>query len=398
MKPFSKFATGVQPSATMAIDSMFKQMKAEGQDVIGFGAGEPDFSTPDPIKLIGIKSITNNETKYTPATGTLELREAICKRLQIDYGISYEPSQVAASNGAKVCVCVALQVLCEPGDEVILPAPYWVSYIELIRMVGAVPVLIETNEEDGFLMTPEQLEKAITPKTKAIIFNNPCNPTGALYGPHHLKRIADVLVKHEVFIIADEIYADLVYEGKFSSMASLGEEIKKYTLLINGVSKSYAMTGWRIGYIATVGELSKVVSNFLSHSTGSPCSISQKAAAYALTEEVESVEEMRLAFMRRRNVMVEGINSVEGVSCLMPQGAFYVMMNISQCIGKTMYGKKIQSSEDFCDLFLQYGKVAVVPGSSFGAPNFVRWSYAASEINIHEGIDRLRIFMSQTIK
>ncbi len=393
MKELSKFAMGVEPSATMAIDTMFKQMKAEGQDVIGFGAGEPDFSTPDPIKLIGIKSITNNETKYTPATGTLELREAICKRLQIDYGVSYEPHQVAASNGAKVCVCTALQVLCEPGDEVLLPVPYWVSYIELIRMVGAVPVLLETTEEDNFQITPEQLEKAITPKTKAIIFNNPCNPTGTLYNPHQLKKIADTLVKNEVFIIADEIYADLVYEGKFSSMASLGEEIKEYTLLINGVSKSYAMTGWRIGYIATTGKLSSVISNFLSHSTGSPCSISQKAAAYALTEEVDSVEGMRQAFLRRRNIMVEGINSIEGVSCLKPEGAFYVMMNITQLLGKTMYGTKIKTCEDFCSLFLKFGKVAVVPGTCFGAPNFVRWSYAASEIHIREGIDRLEAFL-----
>ncbi len=393
MKPLSRFALGVEPSATMAIDTMFKQMKAEGQDVIGFGAGEPDFSTPDPIKLIGIKSITNNETKYTSATGTLELREAICKRLQIDYGVSYEPHQVAASNGAKVCVCVALQVLCEPGDEVILPAPYWVSYIELVRMIGAVPVIVEGREEDNFQITPDQLEKAITPKTKAIIFNNPSNPTGMIYSPHDLKKIADVLVKNEVYIIADEIYADLIYDGKFSSMASLGDEIKRYTILINGVSKSYAMTGWRIGYVAAPENIAKVIGNFLSHSTGSPCSISQKAAAFALTEEVDSVEEMRLAFMRRRNIMVEGINSVEGVSCLNPQGAFYVMMNISQCFGRTMYGKKIETCEDFCSLFLKFGKVAVVPGTSFGAPKFVRWSYAASEINIREGVSRLEQFM-----
>lgn len=395
MKPLSKFALGVEPSATMAIDTMFKQMKADGEDVIGFGAGEPDFSTPDPIKLIGIKSITNNETKYTSATGTLELREAICERLQIDYGVSYEPNQVAASNGAKVCVNVALQVLVDPGDEVLLPAPYWVSYIELIRMVGAVPVILETKEEDNFQITPEQLEKAITPRTKAIIFNNPSNPTGMIYTPHSLKRVADVLVKHEVFIISDEIYADLVYDGKFVSMAALGDEIKEYTLLINGVSKSYAMTGWRIGYIAAMGELPKVIANFLSHATGSPCSISQKAAAYALTEEVESVEEMRLAFRRRRNLMVERINAVNGVSCLKPQGAFYVMMNIKECLGKTMYGTVVENSAIFCDLFLKHGKVAVVPGSSFGAPDFVRWSYAASEENIKEGIDRLEKFMEE---
>lgn len=395
MKPLSRFALGVEPSATMAIDTLFKQMKADGEDVIGFGAGEPDFSTPDPIKLIGIKSITNNETKYTPATGTLELREAICERLQIDYGVSYEPHQVAASNGAKVCVCVALQVVVEPGDEVLLPSPYWVSYIELIRMVGATPVILETREEDNFQITPDQLEKAITPKTKAIIFNNPSNPTGMIYTPHSLKKIADVLVKHEVFIISDEIYADLVYDGKFVSMAALGDEIKAYTLLINGVSKSYAMTGWRIGYIAAVGELAKVIANFLSHSTGSPCSISQKAAAYALTKEVESVEGMRQAFMRRRNLMVELINNVDGVSCIMPQGAFYVMMNIKDCLGRNMYGRKVDSCEIFCDLFLKYGKVAVVPGSSFGAPNFVRWSYAASEENIKEGIARLEKFMKE---
>ena len=394
MKELSKIALAVEPSTTMAIDAMFKQMKAEGQNVIGFGAGEPDFPTPDYIKEAGIQAIRNNETKYTPAAGTIELRKAVCQRLKEDCGVDYEYTQIAVSNGAKPCVYVALRALVNPGDEVILPAPYWVSYIELIRMVGGVPVVVEATEAENFKITPEKLAAAITPKTKCMILNNPSNPTGMMYSRQELEAISKVCVEQDIYVISDEIYYGLVYDGgQFVSLAALGEDIKERTLLINGVSKSYAMTGWRIGYVAAPAKIAKVIANFLSHSTGSPCSISQKASALALSASQDSIEEMRKAFEERRNYMVERMNQIEGVSCIKPEGAFYVMMNIEKLVGKEFFGHVIQNSDDFGSLFLQYGKVAVVPGTSFGAPNFVRWSYATSIENIKEGLNRLEKFL-----
>ena len=394
MKELSKIALAVEPSTTMAIDAMFKQMKAEGQNVIGFGAGEPDFPTPDYIKEAGIQAIRNNETKYTPAAGTIELRKAVCQRLKEDCGVDYEYTQIAVSNGAKPCVYVALRALVNPGDEVILPAPYWVSYIELIRMVGGVPVVVEATEAENFKITPEKLAAAITPKTKCMILNNPSNPTGMMYSRQELEAISKVCVEQDIYVISDEIYYGLVYDGgQFVSLAALGEDIKERTLLINGVSKSYAMTGWRIGYVAAA-KIAKVIANFLSHSTGSPCSISQKASALALSASQDSIEEMRKAFEERRNYMVERMNQIEGVSCIKPEGAFYVMMNIEKLIGKELHGTVIKDSDDFGNLFLKYGKVAVVPGTGFAAPNFVRWSYATSMENIKEGLDRLERFLA----
>ncbi|GAA6393943.1 Aspartate aminotransferase [uncultured Flavonifractor sp.] len=395
MKELSKIALAVEPSTTMAIDAMFKQMKAEGQNVIGFGAGEPDFPTPDYIKEAGIQAIRNNETKYTPAAGTIELRKAVCQRLKEDCGVDYEYTQIAVSNGAKPCVYVALRALVNPGDEVILPAPYWVSYIELIRMVGGVPVVVEATEAENFKITPEKLAAAITPKTKCMILNNPSNPTGMMYSRQELEAISKVCVEQDIYVISDEIYYGLVYDGgQFVSLAALGEDIKERTLLINGVSKSYAMTGWRIGYVAAPAKIAKVIANFLSHSTGSPCSISQKASALALSASQDSIEEMRKAFEERRNYMVERMNQIEGVSCIKPEGAFYVMMNIEKLIGKELHGTVIKDSDDFGNLFLKYGKVAVVPGTGFAAPNFVRWSYATSMENIKEGLDRLERFLA----
>ena len=395
MKELSKIALAVEPSTTMAIDAMFKQMKAEGQNVIGFGAGEPDFPTPDYIKEAGIQAIRNNETKYTPAAGTIELRKAVCQRLKEDCGVDYEYTQIAVSNGAKPCVYVALRALVNPGDEVILPAPYWVSYIELIRMVGGVPVVVEATEAENFKITPEKLAAAITSKTKCMILNNPSNPTGMMYSRQELEAISKVCVEQDIYVISDEIYYGLVYDGgQFVSLTALGEDIKERTLLINGVSKSYAMTGWRIGYVAAPAKIAKVIANFLSHSTGSPCSISQKASALALSASQDSIEEMRKAFEERRNYMVERMNQIEGVSCIKPEGAFYVMMNIEKLIGKELHGTVIKDSDDFGNLFLKYGKVAVVPGTGFAAPNFVRWSYATSMENIKEGLDRLERFLA----
>lgn len=395
MKELSKLALAIQPSSTLAIDSMFKQMKADGLDVIGFGAGEPDFPTPDPIKEAGIHAICTNETKYTPSAGTLELRKAVCHRLKEDCGLDYEPSNIAVSNGAKTCVYVALRTLVNPGDEVILPAPYWVSYIELIQMVGGVPVVVEATEAEHFKLTPEKLAAAITPKTKCMILNNPSNPTGMMYGRPELEAIAKLCVEQDIYVISDEIYYSLVYDNReFTSFASISPEMKERTVLVNGVSKAYAMTGWRIGYLAASAPIAKVAGNYLGHCTGSPCAISQKASAAGLTGSQKCVDEMRCAFEERRNYMVQRMNQIPGVSCIKPEGAFYVMMNIEKQFGRELFGHVIQNADDFGNLFLKYGRVAVVPGTGFGAPNFIRWSYATSMENIKAGLDRLEKFLA----
>lgn len=394
MKDLSKIALCIQPSSTMAIDTMFKQMKADGLDVIGFGAGEPDFPTPDYIKEAGIVAIQNNETKYTPSVGTVELRKAVCQRLKEDCGVEYQPAEIAVSNGAKPCVYVALRALVNPGDEVILPAPYWVSYIELIQMVGGIPVVVEATESEDFKITPEKLADAITPRTKCMILNNPSNPTGMMYNRQELETIAKVCIDKDIYVISDEIYYRLVYDNReFVSLAAISPEIKERTLLVNGVSKSYAMTGWRIGYVAAPASIAKVIGNYLGHCTGSPSSISQKASAVALSASQDSIEAMRKAFEERRNYMVERMNRIEGVSCIKPEGAFYVMMNIEKVFGKELFGHVIQDADDFGNLFLKYGKVAVVPGTGFGAPSFIRWSYATSMENIKAGLDRLEKFL-----
>ena len=395
MKALSMIPSQVQASTTMAIDSLAKQMKADGVDVIGFGAGEPDFNTPDHIKAAAEQAIKNNVTRYTPASGTLSLKKAICKRVLEDCGAEYKPSQVVVSSGAKHCVYLALRTLVNPGDEIILPAPFWVSYLELIKMVGGEPVVVTTEEEAQFKLTPEQLRANITPKTKAIILNNPSNPTGMMYSREELQALADVCVEHDLYIIADEIYYCLVYDGlKFTSVASLGEEVKKRTLLINGVSKAYAMTGWRIGYVCCEESIAKVMSNYVSHSTGSPCAVSQAASEAALSGPQGMVETMRKAFERRRNYIVERMNTIKGVSCINPEGAFYVMMNIEKLLGTTIHGEVINNADDFSSAFLKHGLVATVPCTGFGAPTFVRWSYATSIDNIKEGLDRLEAFLA----
>ena len=394
MKKLSQTALAVQASTTMAIDSLYKQMKADGVDVVGFGAGEPDFATPDEIKAAGISAIERNQTKYTPAHGTLELRKAVCSRLKADYGLDYAPGQVVIGSGAKHVVYTALRAILNPGDEVILPAPYWVSYLELIKVMGGIPVVLSAEEEEGFKLPIERLAAAITPKTKALILNNPSNPTGMIYSGEELQSIADLCVEHDIYVVADEIYCGLVYDGlRFVSFASLGEEIKKRTILVNGVSKSYAMTGWRIGYACSGLEIAGVMANYISHSAGSPSTISQMAALAALTGPQEKIETMRQAFEERRNYIVERINAIKGVSCIKPEGAFYVMMNLKKLFGTTLYGVTIETADDFADVFLKKGLVAVVPGSGFGAPDFVRWSYACSMENIKEGMDRLEKFL-----
>ena len=396
MKELSRIASAAQASTTMAIDSMFKQMKADGIDVIGFAAGEPDFNTPDEIKEAGIAAINNNNTRYTPARGTVELRQAVCDRMKADCGVEYAPNQVVVASGAKHAVYIALRAIVNPGDEVILPAPYWVSYIELIKMMGGVPVVVTATEEEHFKLSADKLAAAITPKTKALILNNPSNPTGMMYSREELEALAAVCTEADIYVVSDEIYACLVYDGgEFTSFAALSEDAKERTILINGVSKAYAMTGWRIGYACASEPVATVMANYISHSTGSPCAVSQKAALAALTGSQEKVETMRQAFEARRNAMVEGMNAIPGVSCIMPEGAFYVMMNLKDILGRTLHGVKVETADDFAALFLKKGLVAVVPGTGFGAPGFVRWSYATSMENIQEGLRRLRNFLAE---
>jgi len=393
-RSISKIASAVRASTTLAIDAMYKKMKAEGEDVIGFGAGEPDFPTPDLIKEAGIAAIQNNQTKYTPVAGTEAVRKAVCARLLEDCGLSYEPSQILVSPGAKYNLYLALICLLNPGDEVILPAPYWVSYYEMIRMAGGIPVIVETTEESGLKITADMLKNAITDKTKALILNNPSNPTGMVYSREELTALGRVCVETGVYVISDEIYYKLVYGNvKFVSFPSICDEFKDLTILINGVSKTYAMTGWRIGFAAAPSEIAKVMANYQSHSTSNPCSISQEAARAAMTGPQDCVEAMRKEFEKRRDFIYTRIGGMERVSCLRPDGAFYIMMNLSRLMGTTMYGEKVETSDDFARLLLNLGKVAVVPCTGFGAPNYVRLSYASAMKDISAGLDRIEAFI-----
>ncbi len=386
---------GVSPSSTLAIDTKFKQMKAEGIDVVGFGTGEPDFDTPDYIKKAAIKAIEEGKTKYTPAAGTVELRKAIAEKFLNENGLSYEPTQIVVSNGAKHSLINTFMTILNDGDEVIIPAPFWVSYPEMVKIAGGVPVVIETKEEDEFKFTAEEFERAITAKTRALVLNSPSNPTGMVYTEEELRAIADVAVKHNIYVISDEIYEHLIYEGKHVSIASFNEKIKDLTIIINGVSKTYAMTGWRIGYAAAHPEIAKAMSNLQSHAASNPNSIAQAATVTALSGGKEEIAYMKAEFKKRRDYMVERINKIPGVSCRMPHGAFYVVMNISKIKGKTISGKLIETSDDFANALLEKAKVALVPCSGFGADDFVRWSYATSMENIKTGLERLEAFLAE---
>ena len=396
MKPISKIAASVSPSATLAVNALAKKLKAEGKDVISFGTGEPDFPTPEPICDAGIRAIENGQTKYTPAAGTVSLRKAICARVKEDYDLDYDESQVVVASGAKHVVYLTLAVLVDPGDEVILPAPYWVSYLEMIRLFGGKPVVVTAGEDQGFKITAQQLEDAITPKTKAVLLNNPSNPTGAIYSEAELRAIADVCVRHDLYIIADEIYDKLVYDGAvFTSIPTLSEEVKQHTVLINGVSKTYAMTGWRVGYALAEKPIAKAMSSYVSHSTGAPATMAQCASEAALQLPQDQVSAMRDIFESRRNYLVKRMNSLDGVSCLTPGGAFYVMMNLTQLFGKKIDGEVITDADAFARIFLEKSMVAVVSCTAFGAPDFVRWSYANSMENIEKAMDRLEVFLAK---
>ncbi len=386
----------ISPSPTLSIDAKYKEMKSNGIDVVGFGAGEPDFDTPEHIKDAAIQAIQDGQTKYTPAAGSLALRKAIANKFKTDNGLDYQPSQIVVSNGAKHSLANAFSAILNPGDEVIIPSPFWVSYPELVKLSDGIPKFIYSDETNHFKITAQQLKEAITDKTKAIVINSPCNPTGMVYTEEELREIAEVAVAHNLIIIADEIYEKLVYDNqKHVSIASLGEKIKEYTITINGVSKSYAMTGWRIGYAAANDKIAKIMANIQSHAASNPNSIAQAATIVALNGPQDEVEKMRKVFEERRNYMVSRINEIEGVSCIVPHGAFYIMMNIKQLFAKTFYGKTINTSDEFAELLLEKALVALVPGSGFGAEGYVRWSYATSMENIKKGLERLENFLKQ---
>lgn len=385
----------ITPSATLAIDSKFKAMKAEGIDVVGFGTGEPDFDTPQYIKDAAIKAINDGFTKYTPAAGTMELRRAVCKKFKEENGLDYQPEEIIITNGAKHALVNAFMAILNPGDEVIVPAPFWVSYPEMVKIADGVPVILQTKEEDEFKFTASEFEAAITDKTRAIILNSPSNPTGMVYTEEELRAIADVAVKHNIYVVSDEIYEHLIYEGEHVSIASFNEKIKDLTIIINGVSKTYAMTGWRIGFSASNRTIAQAMSSLQSHATSNPNSIAQVATIAALSGGREEIEAMRKEFEKRRNYMVERINSIDGISCRMPHGAFYVLMNMSELKGKTLSGKLITTASDLAEILLDKAKLALVPCEGFGSGDYLRWSYATSMENIKEGIDRLEKFLKQ---
>ena len=392
----SKKLQTISPSPTLTIDAKMKSMKAQGVDVVGFGAGEPDFDTPQYIKDAAIRALENGFTKYTPASGMLTLKEAICRKFARDNSLEYEPANIVVSNGAKQSLVNTFMAICNPGDEVIIPAPFWVSYPEMVKLADGVPVILPATEENDFKFTVDELRQAVTPKTRAVIINSPSNPTGMIYTEEELRQIADLAVEKNIYIVADEIYEKLTYDGvKHVSIASFNDKIKDLTIVINGVSKSYSMTGWRIGYTASNAEIAKAMGNMQSHATSNPNSIAQAAALAAIDGSDDFINMMRDEFHKRRNFMVERINSIPGLSCLMPHGAFYVMMNIKPLLGKNFYGVKIDNADQFCELLLEKAKVALVPGGGFAADGYVRLSYATSIENIKEGLDRIETFIKE---
>ena len=390
MLKLAKRIQDIKESPTLAIAAKAKAMKAKGWDVIDFGAGEPDFDTPDNIKDAAIKAIMSGFTKYTAVGGIDELKDAIIEKFKRDNNLAYTREEILVSCGGKQSFFNLSLAFFEKGDEVIIPAPYWVSYPVMVAISGATPVILPAREEDGFKITPDEFEDAITPATKAIVINSPSNPTGAAYLPEELKAIADMAVKKGVFIISDEIYEKLCYDNHpFISMASFSDEIKRQTIVLNGVSKTYSMTGWRIGYAAGPKELIKAMTNIQSQSTSNPTSISQKAAVEALNGPQDTVEEMRIEFDKRRKVMVNGLNAIKGIRCMLPPGSFYVFPNIAKLLKKRFNGKAINSSADLAEFLLEVAEVAVVPGEAFGGEGHIRLAYATSMENIKEGIKRI---------
>lgn len=396
MSVLSNRAKSLKPSPTLAINAKAKSMQAQGIHVISFGAGEPDFDTPENIKWAAKKAIDDGFTKYTPVGGIDELKDAIIKKFQRDNQLTYKRSEIIVSCGGKHSFYNLAQAIFDEGDEVIIPAPYWVSYPPMVALADATPVIIETKEENEFKITPEELKKVVSSRTKALVLNSPSNPTGSAYTKSELEKIAEIAISNNFFIISDEIYEKIVYDGfQFTSIASLNEEIKKRTIIVHGVAKTYAMTGWRIGYTAGPEEIISAMNNIQSQSTSNPTSIAQKASVEALIGPQDEVVKMVEAFGKRRNYIVDRLNKIPGVTCYKPVGAFYVFPNFSSYYGKSYQGKRIENSTALADYLLEVAKVAVVPGVEFGADPFERLSYATSMDDIKEGLNRIEQALMQ---
>lgn len=394
----SKRAQQVAGSLTLELDGKAKKMKAEGLDVVAFGAGEPDFPTPEHVMKAAHEALDKGMTRYTLSSGTMDLRSAICNKFKRDNNLEYAPNQVVVSNGAKHSIYNALSALVDDGDEVIIPSPFWLSYPEMVTALGGVSVYVQTEEANGFRPTAQSIEAAITPRTKALILNTPSNPTGCVYGEQLLREIADLAVKHDFIVVSDEIYEELVYDGsRHISIASLGEEIYNRTITINGMSKAYAMTGWRIGYLAAPAHIAKAIGNLQSHETSNANAIAQYASIAALEGPREPVQTMCKAFADRRAQLLKRIEETPGVHAATPMGAFYVLLNIGSVFGKSYKGEVVTDSMAFSNLLLQHGLVAAVPGSIFGAPQCVRLSYAIDEASIHKGMDRIADFVKECV-
>ncbi|MCI7031378.1 MAG: pyridoxal phosphate-dependent aminotransferase [Clostridium sp.] len=392
----SKKANSISPSITLEITGKANELKAQGVNVMSFAAGEPDFNTPRNIIEAAIKAMDDGYTKYTKTSGIVELRKAICKKLHQENNLNYSEEQIVVSTGAKQCLANTFLAILNKGDEVILQNPCWVSYTELIKLADGVPVIVNCDENDGYKLSAKNIEKAVTSKTKAILLNSPHNPTGIVYKKNELEEIAQIAKKYNLIIISDEIYEKLIYDGEeHVSIASLSEDAYERTIVINGLSKTYAMTGWRVGYTASSTKLAKVMSSVQSHMTSNVCSISQYAALEALTGPQDSINMMKNAFEERRNFMMKKLEGIDEVSFIKPQGAFYIMVDITYFIGKSINGIKINNSIEFAKILLEEEKVAVIPGAAFGLENFIRLSYATSMEVIEEGLDRIKSFLGK---
>jgi aspartate aminotransferase len=384
MQQLAQRATTLTPSLTLAIDAKAKKLKAEGVDVCGFGAGEPDFDTPQYIKDAAAQALAAGFTKYTPSSGIPELRAAIAEKLKNDNGLDYKPSQVIVNCGAKHSCFNVVLATCQAGDEVIIPAPYWLSYPEMVKLADASPVVVETNEANGFKITPDQFREAMTPATKLIIINSPGNPTGSVYTREELLALAEVALEEDILMLSDEIYEKITYDGtEFVSLASLSSEIYDLTVTVNGFSKAYAMTGWRLGYVAAPEHIATAIDSIQSHSTSNPTSFAQKGALAGLKGDQSFIGEMVKAFSDRRTYMYDKLTSIPGITCVKPMGAFYMLPNISS------FGL---NSTNFCTKLLEQQKVAAVPGVAFGSDSHMRLSYACSMENIQKGLDRIEAF------
>jgi aspartate aminotransferase len=395
MPSVSKKTSGIEPSLTLAIDAKAKQMVANGEDIVSFAAGETDFDTPDFIKQEAIDSLNKGFTKYTPASGILELKQAIQEKYKREQGLEYTTNEIIVSNGAKHSLYNIFQAVCNPGDEVIIPSPYWLSYAPMAVLADAVPVMLNTAKS-GFAIDPAELKKLITPKSKMFLFNNPSNPTGRYYTKSEIMKIAEVLEPADLWVVSDEIYDALVYvDEPYVSIASLSPELKKKTLVVNGVSKTYAMTGWRLGYTCGDKNVISIMDNLQSHSTSNPVSFSQKGGVKALREGGEFSKKLRDIFKGRRDVIFDMLSKIDGISIVKPEGAFYAFPDVSRLYGKSIGEKRISGSLQFCEALLETEKVAAVPGIVFGDDKFIRLSYATSEEKIKKGIGRLASFINK---